>query len=71
MTIPIYNTINSNDNTFIKTENLNLEKLNDLKLKKVRTLQSDEYYKDKNIINICQVNHNLLVVFILYFINFF
>ena len=35
MTIPIYNTINSNDNTFIKTENLNLEKLNDLKLKKV------------------------------------
>ena len=35
MTIPIYNTINSNDNTFIKTENLNLEKLNNLELKKV------------------------------------
>ena len=35
MTIPIYNTINVNENTFIKTENLNLEKLNNLRLKKV------------------------------------
>tara|TARA_A100001015_G_scaffold170474_1_gene189517 strand:+ start:947 stop:2113 length:1167 start_codon:yes stop_codon:yes gene_type:complete len=35
MTIPIYNTINLNENTFIKTENLNLEKLNNLRLKKV------------------------------------
>jgi len=35
MTIPIYNTINVNENSFIKTENLNLEKLNNLELKKV------------------------------------
>ncbi len=35
MTIPIYNTVNSHENSVIKTENLNLEKLNNLKLKKV------------------------------------
>ncbi len=35
MTIPIYNTINSNENSVIKTENLNLERLNNLELKKV------------------------------------
>ena len=39
MTIPIYNTINSNENSVIKTENLNLERLNNLELKKVNLKQ--------------------------------
>tara|TARA_A100001015_G_scaffold38654_1_gene42451 strand:- start:374 stop:1540 length:1167 start_codon:yes stop_codon:yes gene_type:complete len=39
MTIPIYNTINSSENSVIKTENLNIERLNNLKLKKVNFKQ--------------------------------
>ena len=39
MTIPIYNTINSSENSVIKTENLNIERLNNLKLKKVNLKQ--------------------------------
>ena len=35
MKIPIFNTINLNNNCFIKTDNLNLEKLNNLKLNPV------------------------------------
>ena len=39
MKIPIYNTINSNENSVIKTENLNIERLNNLELKKVNLKQ--------------------------------